>query len=286
MSSRKQMMEFLKTLWNEIQDDNVFNGAAALAYFFMLAIFPAAIFVLSLLPYLGIPHLQQAIVDLLNQVLPHPSAVLLRETVEQVISGRKGGLLTFGLLFTIWSASSGIDAAIEQVNMAYDRTDRRSYFKVRGISVLLMLFFSLLVVVSLSLVIFGGVVQSWVASLIGWSQPLRILFATLRWIILGIALLLGLAVIYRFGPDVDVKFRFISPGNVAGAILIALASVGVRFYVLKFGNESATYGDLGALVILMLWLYLAAIALLVGSEINALQELHKTRQSELDHSGP
>lgn len=286
MSSRKRMMEFLKTLWNEIQDDNVFNGAAALAYFFMLAIFPAAIFVLSLLPYLGIPHLQQAIVDLLNQVLPHPSAVLLRETVEQVISGRKGGLLTFGLLFTIWSASSGIDAAIEQVNMAYDRTDRRSYFKVRGISVLLMLFFSLLVVVSLSLVIFGGVVQSWVASLIGWSQPLRIFFATLRWIILGIALLLGLAVIYRFGPDVDVKFRFISPGNVAGAILIALASVGVRFYVLKFGNESATYGDLGALVILMLWLYLAAIALLVGSEINALQELHKTRQSELDHSGP
>lgn len=276
MPSRRGLIDFLKILWHEIQDDHVFNGAAALAYFLMLAIFPAAIFVLSLLHYFPIPHLQQAIVDLLNQVLPRQSATLLEETARQVVREKQGGLLTFGLLFTIWSASSGIDAVIELVNTAYDATDRRSYFRVRGIAILLMVLFALLVIGSLSLVIFGGVIQSWLASMIGWSRPLLIFFATMRWVIIGVALLLGLAVIYRFGPDVNVKFRFISAGNVIAAILIALASIGVRFYVLKFGGYNATYGGLGAMIILMLWLYLAGIALLVGSEINAILDLDKT----------
>jgi membrane protein len=277
MPSRSGLIDFLKVLWHEIQDDHVFNGAAALAYFLMLAIFPAAIFVLSLLHYFPIPHLEQAIVDLLNQVLPRQSATLLEETARQVVREKQGGLLTFGLLFTIWSASSGIDAVIEQVNTAYDATDRRSYFKVRGIAILLMMLFALLVIGSLSLVILGGVIQSWLASMIGWSRPLLIFFATMRWVIIGVALLLGLAVIYRFGPDVNVKFRFFSAGNVVAAILIALASVGVRFYVLKFGSYNATYGGLGAMIILMLWLYLAGIALLVGSEINAILDLDKPR---------
>jgi len=278
MPSRRWLKDFLKTLWQEIQDDHVLNGAAALAYFLMLSIFPAAILVLSLLHYVSIPHLEQAIVDLLNQVLPHESAILLERTVRQVVSERKGGLLTFGLIFTIWSASSGIDAVIEQVNLAYDATDRRPFWKVRAIAILLMLLFFLLVIGSLSLVIFGGVVQSWLASIIGWSRPLLIFFATLRWVIIGISLLLGLAMIYRFGPDVNVKFRFISPGNVAGATLIALGSIAFRFYVLKFSNYSALYGGLGAMIILMLWLYLTGIALLVGSEIDALLERDKPRQ--------
>ena len=275
MPSRSGLIDFSKVLWREIQDDHVFNGAAALAYFLMLAIFPAAIFVLSLLHYFPIPHLQQAIMDLLNQVLPHQSANLLEQTVQQVVSQKQGGLLTFGAIFTIWSASAGTDAVIEQVNMAYDATDRRPFWKVRGIAILLMLLFSLLVIASLSLVIFGGVIQSWLASMIGWSRPLLIFFATMRWVIIGISLLLTLSVIYHFGPDVNVKFRFISAGNVTAAILIALASAGFRLYVLKFGSYAATYGDLGAMIILMLWLYLIGIALLVGSEINAILELDK-----------
>ena len=275
MPSRRWLVDFLKALWRQIQDDHVFNGAAALAYFLTLAIFPAAIFLISLLPYFSVPHLRQAIVDLLNQVLPQQSASLLRETVRDVVSERKGGLLTFGLIFTLWSASAGINAVIEQVNLAYDARDRRPFWKISVTAILLMLIFFSLVIGSLSLVIFGGVVQSWLASMIGWSRPLLIIFATLRWIIIGISLLLGLALIYRFGPDVNVKFRFISPGNVVGAILITLASILFRLYVSKFGNYSATYGSLGAMIILMLWLYLTGIALLVGSEINAILRLDK-----------
>ena len=279
MPSRRGWIDFARELWREIEDDHVLNGAAALAYFLLLAIFPAAIFVLSLLPYLSIPHLEQALSDLLYQVLPDQSATLLEETVRYVASHKSGGLLTFGVVFTLWSASSGVYAIMEQLNMAYQAKDRRPFWKARGTAILLMLLLVVLVIGSLSLVIFGGVVQSWLASFIGWSRPLLIFFATLRWIIIAALLLLGLAVIYRFGPDANVKFRFISPGNLVGATLIALASIGSRFYVSNFGNYSGTYGSLGAVIILMLWLYLTGIALLVGCEINVIMGLDQTRGS-------
>lgn len=285
MPTRKWLIDFSKRVWHEIQKDRVFTGAAALAYFLLLAVFPGAIFVLSLLPYLSIPHMQQAIMDLLHQVLPAQSASLFGETVRNLVSEKKGGLLTFGFVFTLWSASTGMYAIVQQLNVAYDVKERRPFWKVQGTALVLMLLFVILVIGSLSLVIFGGVIQSWLASTIGWSRPLLMFFAALRWSIIGISLLLGLAVIYRFGPDVTAKFRFISPGNVIAAILIALVSIGVQFYVLEFGkNYNATYGSLGAVIILMLWLYLAGVAILVGGEINKILSLENSTQSKLGGS--
>lgn len=276
-------MGFAKRLWRKFEDDDVLNGAATLTFFFLLAIFPAAIFVLSLLPSLSIPHLQQAIVDLLHQALPEQSANLFEETIRDVSSERTQ-LLTIGLIFTVWSASAGVYAIMEQLNRVYDVKDRRGFWRARGIAILLMLLFVLLGIGSLSLVIFGGVVQFWLASIVGWSRPLLLIFATLRWIILAAALLLALAMIYRFGPDVNIKFQFVSPGNVVAATLIVLASIGFRFYVSKFGNYSATYGSLAAMIILMLWMYLVGIILLVGCEINAILRSGKSGQSEPNRS--
>lgn len=264
------LIDFARDLWREIQDDRILDGAAVLAYFFLLAVFPAAIFVLSLLPSLSVPHLQEAILDLLHQILPEQSANLFEVTIRYVASEGRGVLLAFGLIFTLWSASSGVYSIMEQLNVVYHVEDRRPFWKARGTAIVLMLFFVLLATGSLSLVIFGGAAQSWVASIIGWSRPLLVFFATLRWIIIAAALLLILAVTYRFGPDANRKFRFISPGNVAAAILIALASIGLRLYVSKFGDYSAVYGNLAAMIVLMLWMYMAGIALLVGGEINAI----------------
>ncbi len=247
----------------------MFDGAAVLAFFFLLAAFPAAIFVLSVLPSLAIPHLRQAMADLLHQVLPRQAASLFGGTARYAAAGHKG-LLTFGLVFALWSGSSGVYAIMEQLNRVSEIPDQRPFWKSRGIAILLMLFFVVLAIGSLSLVILGGVLQSWVASLIGWSQPLRFFFAALRWVILAAAALLALAVAYCVGPDVRVKFRFISAGNVVAVILIALASVAFRFYVTRFGHYNATYGGLAAIIVLMLWMYLAGIALLVGGEINTI----------------
>jgi membrane protein len=280
----KRLIYFANDLWRAIQDDKVLDGAAVLAYFFLLAVFPAALLVLSLLPSLSIPHLQQAILDLLHQVLPQQSANLFEVTVRYVASKGTAGLLTFGLAFTLWSASSGVYAIMEQLNGIYEVKERRPFWKARGFAILLMLVFFLLAIGSLSLVIVGGLVQSRVASTMGWSQPLVILFASLRWIIIAAGLLLALAVTYRFAPDVNLKFRFISPGNVVAAAVIAFGSIGFRFYVSAFSNYSATYGNIAAVIILMLWMYLAGIAILVGCEINVILHLHKFEHSELNGS--
>ncbi len=273
------MLDFASALWRAIQHDHVLDGAAVLAFFFLLAAFPAAIFVLSLLPSLSIPHLQEAMVDLLHQILPEQSANLFDGTVRYVAAGGSKGLLTFGLIFALWSGSAGVYAIMEQLNVICDVTERRPFWKARGIAILLMVFFAVLAIVSLSLVILGGVAQSWLASLIGWNWPLLFFFASLRWVIIGAAALLALAAAYRIGPDVNVRFRFISPGNVVAAILIALASIGFRFYVSEFGNYNATYGSLAAIIVLMLWMYLAGIALLVGCEVNTILDRSKPEQS-------
>lgn len=280
ISGHGRWIDFAKSLWREFQDDDILNGAAILAFFFLLAVFPAAIFVLSLLPSLSIPHLQQAILDLLHQILPEQSANLFDGTIRYARSGGKEGLVTFGLIFTLWSGSSGVYAITEQLNAICDVKEGRPFWKARGIAILMTVFFALLTIGTLSLVIFGGAIQSWMASMIGWSHALRIFFATVRWIIIAAASLLALAVAYRFGPDEDVQFRFISPGNVVATLLIAAASIGFRFYVSKFGNYSATYGSLAAIIVLMLWMYMAGIALLVGYEINKLLHSHRSIQAK------
>jgi membrane protein len=262
-------------LWRKFREDRVLDGAAVLAFFFLLAVFPAAIFLFSLLPVLAIPHLQQAMLDLLHQVLPEQTAKFFEGTFGHVASEARQGLLTFGLIFSLWSGSSGVYALMEQLNVICNVTERRPFWKMRGTAILLMMFFAVLAIGSLSLVIFGGSLQSSLASIIGWSRPLLLFFATFRWIIIAATSLLALAVAYRFGPDTSARFRFISPGNVVAAILIALASIGFRFYVSQFGNYSATYGSLAAIIILMLWMYMAGIALLVGCEIDTILHPHK-----------
>lgn len=281
----KRLLVFAGELWREILDDRVLDGAAVIAFFSLLAVFPAALFVLSLLPSLNIPHLEQAILDLLRQVLPAQSADLFDVTVRYVASEAKGGLLIFGLVLSLWSASSGVSSVMDQLNVIHDVKDRRPFWKAKATAIVLMLFFALLVIASLSLVVFGGEIQSWLASIIGWSEPLRVFFASFRWVIIAASLLLCLAAAYRHGPDADVEFRFISPGNVSAAVLIALASMGFRFYVSEFGNYSATYGNLAAMIILMLWMYMAGIAVLMGSEVDKIVCRHRSDPSKVSDCG-
>ncbi len=269
--------KFFSDLWNEIENDNVFNGAAALAYYLLLAVFPASIFLLSLLPYLPIPNLQKAIMDLLNQALPAQTSTLFEGVVQNVLTQRQGGLLTFGLLFTLWSASSGLYAIMQQLNVTYDIKEGRPFWKARGTAIFLMILFFLLVIGAFALVVFGGVLQDQLASVLGRTTALLTVFAIIRWVIIAFFLLLGFAVVYYYGPDVEQDFRFISPGSVFGVVLLALACLGFRYYIANFSNYDATYGSLGAVIILMVWLYIAGLVILLGSEVNALIEHYHPR---------
>lgn len=265
-------VRFARDLWHEISDDNVSNGAAALAYYLTLAIFPALVFVLAMVPYLPIAHVDQAIMDLVREVLPGDAANMVAGVVNEVTGNRSGGLLSFGALGTLWAASAGAYAVMQQLNITYDVKEQRNFLKARAIAVGLSVLFGVLVVGAFSLIVLGGVIQDWIGSRFGLSEAVLIAFATLRWVIIVLALLLGFSLFYYFGPDVEQRFRFITPGAIFGVVLLGLASLAFTFYVSHFGNYTATYGSIGAVIILMLWLYISGLVILLGSEINALIE--------------
>ena len=258
----------------EIGDDNVFNGAAVLGFYLTLAVFPALIFLLTMLPYLPIPRLDQAIMDLLSQALPPEAASMLEDTVRRIATRRQGGLLSVGFLGTLWVASTGMYAVMRQLNITYNVKEARSFIKARSIALLLTLLFGGLAIGVFALIVMGGIVQDWLAEFLGRQQALLTFFAVSRWVIIVVALLMGFDLIYYLAPNVQRKWTWITPGAVFGVTGMLLASLGFRLYITHFADYEATYGALGAMIVLMLWFYVAGLVLLVGSEINVVLDKH------------
>jgi membrane protein len=281
--------QFFRDLYKKMKDDNVFNGAAALAYYLTLALFPAIILLMTIIPYLPIDQVDQAIMDLLGQALPQEAYGMVEGVVKEVTANRQGGLLSFSLLGTLWAASTGMFAVMQQLNITYDVKESRSFILARATALILSFMFGLLILGAFSLIVLGGVIEDWIGSSFGSSEVLLIFFAVFRWIMIVLALLLGFALIYRYAPNFEQKIAFITPGSFIGVLLLILASLGFSLYTSNFADYNATYGSIGAMVILMLWLYIAGLVILVGSEINALVEHAKGKvkggEKEVEKSG-
>jgi membrane protein len=271
---------FGRDLWQAISDDNVFNGAAALGFYLTLAIFPALAVIMSILPYLPIDRVDEAIMDLLRQALPDEASDLVSNVVRQVTRNRRGGVLSFSVVATLWAASTGMYAIMQQLNITYDVKEARSFVRARATALVLSALVGALLIGALSLVVLGGIIQDWIGNRAGFSGPLFTFFALLRWIIIVLALLLGFAVIYRYAPNVEVRFTFISPGSLVGVTLLILACLAFSLYARSFADYDATYGSIGAVVALMVWLYVAGLVILIGSEINVLFKRNSARQQK------
>ena len=237
----------------EIKDDAIGQGAAALAFYWMLALFPAAIFLLTLIAYLPIPHLERAVMHFTRMTLPEDASALLSSFVDNVLLRKRGGLLSFGVVLTVWSTSSGIQALMHQLNVAWDVVEKRPFWKRRAVALLIALCLMMLVIAAFGLIVFGR------------SLHLRFL----RWPILCVALLVGLGLIYHYGPSVPRRFRLVTPGSLLALAMLIVASTGFQIFVSKVARFSITYGSLGAAITLMLSLYLAGWAILLGAELDA-----------------
>ena len=270
-------MRFIKDLFRKINDDNVFNGAAALGFYLTLAIFPAVILLMSVIPYLPITHVDEANMTLLAKARPPEAFGIVEKVVNEVARERRGGLLSFGLLATLWAVSAGMYAIMKQLNIAYGVKEDRGFVRGRATALALSLLFGVLVLGAFSLVVIGGIIEDWIGNRFGFSAMLLTVFTLFRWAIIVLALLLGLALIYCYGPNVERPFAFITPGSVFGVGLLIVASLGFSFYTRNFADYDATYGSIGAMIVLMLWLYIAGLVILVGSEINAMLE-HESRE--------
>ena len=259
-------------VWKEIQGDKVFNRAAELAYYFLLALFPLLILLTSVF---GIvigeqTELRQKLFTYLAQVMP-PTALQLTETTLQEISATSGGgKISFGILATLWAASNGMGAITEALNIAYDVNESRSWWKQRLTAIVLTIALAILIITALIIVLAGGKIVTSIAGSYSFGSVFTWTWKILQWPLVFVFITLAFALIYYFAPDVkDQKWQWITPGSVIGVFLWLLVSFGFRFYLHFFDSYGKTYGSLGAVIILMLWLYLTGAAVLIGGEVNA-----------------
>ncbi|HKQ06265.1 MAG TPA: YihY/virulence factor BrkB family protein [Blastocatellia bacterium] len=264
--SKEVLKRVARRVWRESGEDDVLGASAELGYYFLLALFPMLIFLTSLIGF--IPDLQASIFHELRRIAPSDAMRVVNETMEDVVSKRGGGWLSFGVLGTLWAASTGTAALIDTLNRAYEVKETRSYWKVRLIALGLTIGLSLVIIASSTIIMLSDRLPVWI------SQRLGISAGWLGWwtaidYLLGLFLLaLAAGTIYRFGPDLKGKCRWITPGSIFAALAAALASWLFSLYLRFAPSYSATYGSLGAVVVLMLWLYLIGLVILIGGEIN------------------
>ncbi|TKH05364.1 YihY/virulence factor BrkB family protein [Peribacillus simplex] len=264
-------IKFSKKLIKEIKEDRVTGLAAEQAYYYLLALFPLLILLLSLLPYLNIDI--QTALDTIKTFMPAETMEVIEKNIINILSERNGGLLTFGFLGTIWSASNGMNAFIHSMNIAYDVEETRNFIKARFISIVLTLGLVVAFIVMLGLPVFGKVIIDLLQQVIPIPEETQIIFSLLRWVIAVVVISLVLTFLYRFAPNKSFPIKHVIPGAVTATVLWLGISLGFSFYVSNFANYSSTYGSLGGVIILMLWLYLSGLIFVIGGEINAI--LHR-----------
>jgi membrane protein len=252
-----------------IKRDHVPLNAAGVAFFAFLATIPAMVALVAVYGLVADPSAIEERVDDIAGTLPAEARELLVQQLEAITS-TAGGALTLSLLIgvgvALWSASSGMGYLIEAVNIAYDRTEKRGFVSRR----LLSLGFTLGGIVFAAVAI--GVITALPAVLAaaGITGGLRWLLTLAAWPLVGVGLMLALAVLYRYAPnrEPDPKWRWVSPGAVVAVVAWLAVSIGFQIYVANFGSYNETYGSLGAVVVLMLWIWISALVILVGAELN------------------
>ena len=281
--ARGSPMNFLRDLWSllnfqalkatvqEFQRDDAMGLAAQLAFFLILALFPFILVLVSLMGLVGNPELASKVLDYFRQVMPEEAYKLIRTYTGDVISGQRPApyLFSFSILFTLWTASGAFAALINALNRAYDVQETRPFWKVRGIAILMTLGLSVLILVGVLLLIVGEPIGQAIAEIFGLGELFELVWNIVRWPVALFFLVFTVALLYYFAPDVDQPFRWITPGGLIGVLLWVIASAAFSFYVNNFGTYNKTYGSIGVVIILLLYLYISSLTILFGAELNA-----------------
>lgn len=255
--------------------DDMLTYAAALAYQVFFSLFPFVIFMLALFSFLRIPEFFDTLLSQTTTVLPGQSASLLERVVGEIQGRAAGGLLSFGIIAAVFVASAAVRAAMHAFNIAYDVENERPIWWQYPFSILYTLLFAVLVIAAVALMVVGPRVAEWFADLVGLGEVFIAFWTYLRWPVAVLLLIVVVALINYLFPNVKQRFRFITPGAVLSVAVWIGASLGFSLYLstLGEGNYTATYGSIGAIIVLLLYLYITAAVLLLGAEVNA--ELHR-----------
>jgi membrane protein len=262
----------LKATVQEFQRDDALGLAAQLAYYLILALFPFILVLVSLMGTFGSQELASEVLSYFRQLMPQQAYEVIETFTGNIISGRAEapGLMSFGILFTIWVASGAFAALINALNRAYDVQETRPFWKVRGIAILMTLGLSVLILVGVLLLILGPQIGQFIANLFGLGDLFELVWNIMRWPVALFFMVFTVALLYYFAPDANQPFRWITPGGLLGVVLWVLASMGFNLYVSNFGSYNKTYGSIGAVIVLLLYLYVSSLTILFGATLNAI----------------
>ncbi|MBA2733032.1 MAG: YihY/virulence factor BrkB family protein [Acidobacteria bacterium] len=261
-----------KRVWNEMNEDDVWGRAAQLSYYFLLALFPLLLVMMALLGIFADKgtELRDSLITYLSQVMPASAGELVHKTVDELTNASGAGKISFGLLATIWAASNGMGAISESLNAAYKVKETRPYWKTRLIAIGLTAALALLIVSALALLLYGFQIADAIAIKAGLGDAFTITWKIVQWPIILFFILVGFNLIYYFAPDIKKQeWKWVTPGSIIGVALWLLISFGFKTYLSYFNSYSATYGSLGALIIMMLWFYFTGMAIMIGGEVNS-----------------
>jgi len=265
-------IEALKRTRGEAQRDHLSIVAAGVAFYAFLAIFPALAAVVSIYGLLADPQTVQEQLEAMGSVMPGSARDILGEQMRRVAGGSNrtlGWSFLFSLLLALWSANQGMRSMIEALNITYEQDEKRGFMKLNALSLLLTLGGVLTAVLAVT----GVVVVPAVLALVGLEGMARTLVNVLRWPMLLVIVLFGVAVVYRLAPSREgPRWQWVTPGSLLATALWLVASIAFSIYVSHFANYDKTYGSLGAVVILLLWLYVGAYVVLLGAELNVIAE--------------
>ena len=262
----------LKATVQEFIRDDALGLAAQLAFYLILAIFPFILFLVALIDTFSSPEFITKVFTYLRQVLPAQVFDLIRNYTESTLRNRDSapGLLSVGILGTIWATSNAFAALINALNRAYDVQETRPFWKVRGIAILMTFGLSALVAAGALLLVAGPSLGETVAEVFTLGDEFLYAWNIVRWPAALLFMIATVALLYYFAPDAEQPFRWITPGGFIGVLLWVLASLAFNLYASSdFNTYNETYGSIGTVIILLLYLYISSLTILFGATLNA-----------------
>lgn len=260
------------SLWLEIYQGALLTHAAALTFYFLLALFPLLLFLITILGFFAEPGMEMRtqLLIKLSQLVPGSASQLIYTTVDEIAENADSVKLFFGLASGLWIISSGMGAVSEALNAMYGVKEARSFWRIRLLAIGLTLVLAVLIVSALTLLLYGGEIGEQIAIYFNQSSHYATFWTAAQIPIVLSFMLFAFALIYYFAPNLhDQQWYWITPGSIIGVSLWLVISFCFRIYMRHFDNYSITYGSLGAVIVLMLWLYLTGVAILIGGKINA-----------------
>ncbi|QKZ06458.1 MULTISPECIES: YihY/virulence factor BrkB family protein [Pseudomonas] len=278
LSLKKVMVRTVK----EFLDDEMSTYASALAYQMLFSLFPFILFLIALIGFLHLPDFFSWLRLQAGLVLPPQALDSVNPVIDQ-LQQSKGGLLSFGIVIALWTASAGVRLMMSAMNAAYDVVEERPVWKRIPLSIFYTVGIAGMLLAAAALMVLGPQVMGWLAGQIGLEDFIVTLWTVARWPVIVILMMVAVAVIYYVMPDVKQKFRFITPGSVLAVVVWIIASLGFAFYVQRFANYNAMYGSIGAIIVLLLYFYISSAVLLLGAEMNAVIEHMSEEGKEPGH---